>query len=393
VAIGEANDEGAQTKPIQVLQNWPSSHTKIGTKEKVPSEIAYTKDGIEWGSSIPPHEARNMWMKLSLDRRQPGVAAKIVQELASDSAGPTRRPVDIIADYLKCVKEHVIKTFVDQYGPGLWQSLPIILVITVPAVWSDLAKHRTMQAFDKAGFNITGFPRLAHTITTTEPEAAATFTIKTLKGGAHDEQLDIGDGFVICDMGGGTVDLISYRVAGLQPIVVEETTVGNGDQCGSTFVDQAFIQYLEDKLGVDDFVKIAGCRAKDVLHTQLSQKLGRIVGDFIMEAKTGFSGKQHSFLRLPHPLASLPDDEERGIQDGEIKLTPCVSKATSYIFLHIDMYRDAMKKMFGPSIGRTRELIAEQLEQAMHHGEVEIKVVDLLESESILHANLVSISS
>jgi hypothetical protein len=57
VAIGEANDEGAQTKPIQVLQNWPSSHTKIGTKEKVPSEIAYTKDGIEWGSSIHVDEA------------------------------------------------------------------------------------------------------------------------------------------------------------------------------------------------------------------------------------------------------------------------------------------------------------------------------------------------
>jgi hypothetical protein len=324
VALCETSDDGGQGKPIHVIQNWPSSHTKIGTKEKVPSEIAYTKDGVEWGSNIPPNVGRNIWMKLSLDRQQSGEAGRIMQELTSTTTGPHRRPVDIIADFLKCVKEHLIKNLDEQYGAGLWRSLPIVLVITVPAVLSDLAKHRTMKAFDLAGFNMDTLPNLVHVITTTEPEAAATFTIKTLRGSAHDEQLSVGDGFVVCDMGGGTVDLISYRVASLQPTLVEEATVGNGDQCGSTFIDRAFIEWLEAKLGVDDFVKIAGCRAKDVPHSQLSEKLGRMVADFIMEAKTGFSGKQHSFLRLPRPLSNLDDDEERGIRDGEIMITPYV---------------------------------------------------------------------
>ena len=56
--------------------------------------------------------------------------------------------------------------------------------------------------------------------------------------------------------------------------------------------------------------------------TSLSQKLGRVVSDFVMEAKTGFSGKEHNFLRLPAPLSSLDDDEARGIIDGEISITP-----------------------------------------------------------------------
>lgn len=258
---------------------------------------------------------------LQLDRQQPGEAAKIMQELSSDGTGPSRRPVDIIADFLAHVKGHLIHNLDKQYGQELWRTLPITLVVTIPAVWSDLAKNRTMQVIDKAGFNKKDFPRLAQTITTTEPEAAAIFTIKTMCGGAQGKQLAVGDGFIVCDMGGGTVDLISYRVANLQPTMVEEATVGSGDQCGSTFVDRAFIQWLEDKLGVDDFMKIAGCRAKDVLHTSLSQKLGRIVSDFIMEAKTGFSGKENNFLRLPAPLSALGDDDTRGICDGEIAIT------------------------------------------------------------------------
>ncbi|KAH7093078.1 hypothetical protein FB567DRAFT_487211 [Paraphoma chrysanthemicola] len=361
VAICETSDDGTQGRQIEVLRNYPSCHTKIGTKDKVPSEIAYLKDGVEWGSNIPTHEGRYMWMKLQLDRRHSGEAAKIMREMFSAGAGPSKKPVDIIADFLRCLKEHILKNLDEMYGEGLWKSLPIVLVITVPAVWSDLAKNRTMSAFEKAGFNNKEIPQLAHILTTTEPEAAAIFTIKTLRGGAHDEQLTVGDGFVVCDMGGGTADLISYKVTALQPTVVEEATVGNGDQCGSTFVDRAFIQLLEDKIGVEEFIKMAGCRASEVPHTKLSQKLARILGDFVMEAKTGFSGKQYSFLRLPHPLSNLPDDESKGIQDGEIRLTPT-----------------EMVKLFDFCIKRTCELIDEQLEQATCHGEVEIKYVFLV---------------
>lgn len=57
----------------------------------------------------------------------------------------------------------------------------------------------------------------------TEPEAAALAVLKEkIKEG---EFLKMGDCFVVCDAGSGTVDLISYKVIGLDPPAVEECAV------------------------------------------------------------------------------------------------------------------------------------------------------------------------
>lgn len=61
-------------------------------------------------------------------------------------------------------------------------------------------------------------------------------------------------------------------MAELEPIVLEEATIGNGDQCGGSFVDQGFLKWLERRLGTADFKTIAGCRSNDIPRTSLSQK-------------------------------------------------------------------------------------------------------------------------
>lgn len=104
--------------------------------------------------------------------------------------------------------------------------------------------------------------------------------------------------------------------------MLEECSVGIGDQCGGSFVDRGFIRFLERRLGTTDFIKIAGERSEDLPRTSLSTKLGRMVQDFVMEAKSGFSGEETNFLRLPPPLSSILDDEARGICDGEIEIGP-----------------------------------------------------------------------
>jgi molecular chaperone DnaK (HSP70) len=309
-------------KNIAVIKDWPSRHTKIGTKEKVPSEIAYTPDGTQWGSLIAPNIQRHMWTKLDLDSPQIGEAAKILNELSLSAKGPSKQAVDIVADFLTQVKDHLIKNLEERYGNQLSKTLPITLVVTVPAVWSDAAKDRTLQAVRKAGFDTPGFPNLKRVVTTTEPEAAAIHTIQSLRGSVSDEQFAVDDGFIVCDMGGGTVDLISYRVAELEPTILEEATIGSGDQCGGSFVDRGFLRWLERRLGTADFVKIAGDRSENLPRTSLSSKLGRVVQDFVLEAKSGFSGGETNFIRLPPPLSSIMDDEARGICDGEIEFTP-----------------------------------------------------------------------
>ena len=75
-----------------------------------------------------------------------------------------------------------------------------------------------------------------------EPEAAATYALRNLN--PHDVR--IGDTFVLVDAGGGTVDLISYTVLALEPILeLEEAAPGTGALCGSTFLNRRFEQYLE----------------------------------------------------------------------------------------------------------------------------------------------------
>jgi molecular chaperone DnaK (HSP70) len=317
VAFCETSD--ALETRIQVIQDWPTAHSMIGTKEKVPSEIAYVDDGrVLWGSSIPPHVQRHLWTKLDLDSSRSGEAANIRNELNRLKQSPID-PIRIIADFLAKIKDHMIKHFDNQFGPTLWRSLPITLVVTVPAIWSDAAKDRTLRAVNLAGFSEQGLPNLKRIITTTEPEAAALYTLQSMRGGVQDDHFEVGDGFIVCDMGGGTVDLISYRVSSTSPTTIVEATIGTGDQCGGSFVDRSFIHWLESRLGGEDFKKIAECSADGCSRTSLAPKLGRMVQDFSLTAKSGFSGTEDYYLRLPAPLSGI-DDWERGMCDGELHL-------------------------------------------------------------------------
>lgn len=152
---------GEKGEQIEVIHDWPSQHTKIGTKEKVPSEITYQAGGLTWGSLVPPDVDRHMWTKLQLDPQQEGEAAKIFRELSTSQQTVRKQPVDIVADFLAQVKAHLIKTLDKKYGKALWRSLSVTLVVTVPAVWTDLAKDRTLQAIEKAGFNNLEFPQMS----------------------------------------------------------------------------------------------------------------------------------------------------------------------------------------------------------------------------------------
>jgi len=301
------------------VKDWPSRN-KIGTNEKVSSEIA-VNDRELWGALIPPGVQRHMWTKLLLDNATVGEVSRIQKELPHrDKPSPTD-PVDIIADYLTHVRAHLVKNLNYHYGEELWKSLPITLVITFRAVWSDAAKDATVHAFEKAGFNDSELPQLKRTLLTTEPEAAAIYTMHSLRGGIQDDQFAVGDGFVVCDMGGGTVDLVSYRIAGLEPTILEEATVGAGSQCGGSFVERGFLKWLERRLGRDKFFLIAGTSSDALPRTSLASKMGRLLQDFNLEAKNSFSGSEVNFVRLPMPLGSIEEDKERGIQDGEIEIT------------------------------------------------------------------------
>jgi hypothetical protein len=62
--------------------------------------------------------------------------------------------------------------------------------------------------------------------------------------------LKVGETFILCDAGGGTVDLISYTITSLNPILkIREAAPGSGGLCGSAFLNRRFGEFLVEKLG------------------------------------------------------------------------------------------------------------------------------------------------
>ena len=62
--------------------------------------------------------------------------------------------------------------------------------------------------------------------------------------------IKVGDTFMLCDAGGGTVDLITYTVAALKPrLKITEASTGSGSLCGSSYLNKRFQSFLQEKIG------------------------------------------------------------------------------------------------------------------------------------------------
>lgn len=108
---------------------------------------------------------------------------------------------------------------------------------------SDLYQH---QAAKKAGI---------HPVTLIkEPEAAALYTLTT-----HDHSIKAGDCFVMCDAGGGTVDLVTYEVKSIQPLELAELVPGKGAMVGSLCLNKLFEMTIRRLVGEDQFESLKGC--------------------------------------------------------------------------------------------------------------------------------------
>jgi len=223
-----------------VIETWPAQG---GTREgvssvKVPTELRYTPKGTEWGFQIQPLIERHQWFKLGLaDRELSGAGA---------GSGDTQQktPGELTTDYLAGLYKHLMYMLEQKVGTAVLRTIPIEFCLTVPAIWSEAAKEKTLKACQKAGIESE-----SEILLVSEPEAAAIYALH----GLDPHGLSVGDSFVLCDAGGGTVDLISYTITALHPILkVEEAAGGTGALCGSTFLNRRFGEFLTQKLGGEE---------------------------------------------------------------------------------------------------------------------------------------------
>lgn len=185
------------------------------TTEKVPSEIAYGEqvDQPRWGLQIRGEEEHLQCIKLMLDERQALPNYVSQSDLKAQLLRKGKNAQSVVADYLSQLWKHA-KTVLERRWPFM-STTKLEIILTVPAVWSDAAKDATLVAAKRAGMgnNITLI---------SEPEAAAVYTLKSMQP----SQLRSSNNYVICDAGGGTVDLIAFEVKQVAPLRVEESAEG-----------------------------------------------------------------------------------------------------------------------------------------------------------------------
>ena len=112
-----------------------------------------------------------------------------------------KKAVDVVADYLKKVYEHVmIAITLKCGGPDLLEVTPIEYWLTVPAIWTEEAKTATRKAALKAGF---GARKMDEVNLVTEPEAAAMLSLKASLD-KTDDLVKPDTGVLVCDCGVST---------------------------------------------------------------------------------------------------------------------------------------------------------------------------------------------
>ncbi|KAI7818930.1 hypothetical protein BC939DRAFT_400922 [Gamsiella multidivaricata] len=315
---------------IQEIITWPKQAYQY---PKVPTISLYKLDSpdfLDWGYParavmMTPNAKKHLLLskfKLQLDDQQENI----------EPLPLGIKPLDAISDYLCKFHAHVVKEAMKNFGSTYDQS-HIQYCLTVPAMWSDRAKHVMRLAAVRAGMIREDDP--AHRlIIVSEPEAAAMYCQS--KGDQFNLQKH--DRFLICDAGGGTVDLIVFEVVDVNPETgirsLREVTRGHGASCGSAFLDANMEKLLREKFRKYPLTPMGW---------------GTIMDTFVNQTKPIFPGTDpEMYLQVPN-IPNLPDanDIDIGLEDGMLKL----------------MVSELHERVFDPVVKDVLDLIEYQLQQ------------------------------
>lgn len=158
----------------------------------------------------------------------------------------------------------------------------------------------------------------------TEPEAAAIYTARhCLETQSSYRGLGVGKCFIILDAGGGTVDLVSYRVRQVDPTFKTEL-VGKptSDKCGSSYIDLSFKQWLRKEIGEKNYNILDESSVGRRINMSSAEggPLRMIMAAFEAHKKLFTRDTQASFkIDLPPALQNLTVGTY--VQDGELTIT------------------------------------------------------------------------
>ncbi|KAK3670596.1 hypothetical protein LTR78_009564 [Recurvomyces mirabilis] len=253
--VSFATTDKSSADDINVIRTWPGRDGEW----KVPTRIAYAQENQadqltanKWGFEVEPRMTSCSWTKLLLDAKADEQTHDDPKLQNAVDEGMLRLPPGLSAqqvcsDFLREVHKYVTVRLSRQVTEEVLKSTPMDIWLTIPAVWTDEAKDATRSAARAAGFG--NRPHDSINIIS-EPEAAA---IAALKKYTEPHSLippKQGENVLVCDCGGGTVDITTYNIVDVSPrLEFDEICVGVGGKCGSTYIDRNLHRLMQTRFG------------------------------------------------------------------------------------------------------------------------------------------------
>ncbi|KAF2127870.1 hypothetical protein P153DRAFT_432314 [Dothidotthia symphoricarpi CBS 119687] len=326
--VAYATPSGAQCAldQIDVMTDWGP---QMDNHDKVPSVISYSRPSQateqQWGSNLSADAVSMVHTKLELGLQD--VLGELdmtlqvldgMMDLNFDAMMMSRgnqdlppyshkSPEAIVTDYLTKVFEW-LEQEVEKFGSVLRKHTATDIVVTVPTEWSYMAMNSTFRALSKAGFNQLNFPKLEEVMFITEPEAAALYTARYYRDEKREEFLREREYFILCDAGGGTVDVVSYQVQRLYPsLQLDQVGLPTGEKCGSIFINQKFKEWIRLLLGDEEYRKLDPNLdiGKNASHASETPAMRALMKKFDALKKHFGMDSRDLRLTLPDPVQDL----------------------------------------------------------------------------------------
>ncbi|PVH95356.1 hypothetical protein DM02DRAFT_571322 [Periconia macrospinosa] len=225
------------------------------TQDKVPTVLRYDNDGTsgayDWGfraqEFVIQGKKIHEWFKLGLcndfeERR--ARESELIRKYKSQTALPPvkgKECENLVVNYLSGIKGAVDRYFNSTFDETIARC-PRNYIITVPALWDHAEQDKTRRCAERADMG-----KGSNLQIISEPEAACIYAVQ------ESITAKVGDTYVICDAGGGTVDLASYTILSMEKgqtthCKLAGAAPGSGGLCGSNFLNRIFEAYIEQKL-------------------------------------------------------------------------------------------------------------------------------------------------
>ncbi|OAD73785.1 hypothetical protein PHYBLDRAFT_145255 [Phycomyces blakesleeanus NRRL 1555(-)] len=304
------------------ITKWPKQGCAV--YPKVPTVSLYDPESnelIAWG-----YDAIFKANKLN----NKGVYVKKFKLLLDPSNSSSTTLPEVISDYLCELYSYIHSSFKNSLGV-VYNPSKFRYCLTVPAMWDDKAKRVMREAAILAGI-VRRSDHPDRLILTSEPEAAALYCESKF----NQFNLTKGNRFMICDAGGGTVDLIVFEIDemfGLRSL--REVTKGSGSSCGSGFLDDRMREFLINRFGE---------------HSESNKVvIEQLINQFVIATKPEFEDEDDEFFVIPaaHSL-DKKTMSEIGVVDGRFQVT-------------VDELRE---DIFEPVVKQVLSLISCQLSQS-----------------------------